>query len=507
MPPRDDITLIPDPAAPGVVNGTDSGDVIQTTYTDTDGDTFTNAGGTVAAGDGDDFVYGGHGGDTIDGGAGNDQLFGGNGDDLIGGGVGNDTLWGDDGNDTLYGNEGDDKLVGGGGDDLLIGGEGNDLLIGDGNPGDQGGLSPDDDPEAAYGNDTLVLSTGNDTAFGGSGDDVFELYDGFGNHVIVGGETGESEGDTINASEVTEGLSVVYTGNEQGTITGGGSTTNFSEIERTDLGSGDDNVQVMTSTTGHTNGGDGFDTLVLPDPEPGEPGPIVTITSETPYPGVPGATSKTGYVDFPDGTRLTFENYEEIICFAPGTRIDTLRGRVAVEDLVIGDQVLTRDNGFQPLVWTGRRDLSAADIAACPGAAPVRIAAGALGRGLPDADLVVSPRHRMLITGARAELMFGEREVLVCAADLLHLPGVSRVTEGPVSYLHVMCESHQILRAEAAWSESFQPAAAVLDALDAATRAELLALFPELATEAGQTAFASARAVLTPAEARALLAA
>ncbi|HHX91141.1 MAG TPA: Hint domain-containing protein, partial [Paracoccus sp.] len=195
-------------------------------------------------------------------------------------------------------------------------------------------------------------------------------------------------------------------------------------------------------------------------------------------------------------------------CFTPGTRIDTARGAVAVEDLVAGDKVLTRDNGYQPLAWTGRKDLDAATVAAHPGLAPVRIAAGALGAGLPARDLRVSPRHRMLISGPRAALMFGEREVLVAAADLLGLPGITQdAPGGAVSYVHVMCPGHEILRAEGSWSESFQPAALVLRGMAEETRAELLALFPELDSEAGQGSFTAARPALTPAEARALFAA
>jgi len=64
-----------------------------------------------------------------------------------------------------------------------------------------------------------------------------------------------------------------------------------------------------------------------------------------------------------------------------------------------------------------------------------------------------------------------------------------------------MCENHQILRAQGAWSESFQPSVSVLNALDAATRAELLALFPDLARRDQPPA----RPVLSGAEARELL--
>ena len=494
-----------------IVDGTETGETIDNSFIDADGDQVDNTGNVIEANGGNDTVFAGTGDDTISGGDGQDWIFGSDGNDLMSGNGDNDSLWGQMGEDTLYGNDGDDKLIGGEGDDLLIGGEGNDTLYGDDVFGDvNGDREPGDAPEPGYGNDTLVLDGGDDAAYGGSGDDTFRVFDGFGNHVIVGGETGEVNGDQIDATAMTEDTTVIYHGDEKGTMsTGTSGVTQFEEIENIYLGSGNDTVEILSSTmpsasTGYVNGGAGFDTLELPEPVPGEPAPVVTVTSETPYPGVPGATTKSGYVDFPDGSRLVFENFEEIICFVPGTRIDTLRGKVAVESLVPGDRVLTRDNGYQPLIWTGRRDLSAGEIAACPAAAPIRIAAGALGKGLPEADLLVSPRHRMLITGARAELMFGEREVLVAAADLLGLPGVSQDAPGAVSYVHVMCEAHQIIRAEGSWSESFQPAAGVLGALDAATRAELLGLFPALASGEG---YAAARAVLSSAEARALLAA
>ena len=490
-------TPIPD----GAVDGLDTGESMGSGYVDAQGDQIDNSGNTINANGGDDTVYGGWGDDTISGGAGQDFVFGGDGNDRIFGNDGNDSLWGDAGNDTLFGNDGDDKLIGGAGDDLLTGGLGDDTLYGDGVFGDNGGNLPSDAPEAGAGNDTLSLDGGNDIAYGGSGDDVFQIYDGFGNHVIVGGETGETGGDTIDASALTGNVSVIYSGDEAGTIDNGTNITGFDEIENLNLGSGDDRVEIVTSTTGTVNGGPGFDTLVLPDPAPGDPAPSVNVLSTVD--NGDGTFTYGGYVDFPDGSRMEFENFEEIICFTPGTLIDTLRGRVAVEDLVPGDKVLTRDNGYQPLAWVGSRDLSDAQMARCPQAAPIRIAAGALGANLPERDLVVSPRHRMLVSGARAELMFGEREVLVTAADLLGLPGVRQDAAVATRYIHVMCEAHEIIRAEGSWTESFQPAEAVVNALDAATRDELLGLFPAL----GALGFAAARPVLSGAEARMLFAA
>ncbi|WP_323037813.1 Hint domain-containing protein [Pararhodobacter sp.] len=367
MPPR---VINPDEieaqGTSGIVDGLDTGEVMGGLYTDADGDQITNDGSHILGNGGDDTVYAGYGDDTIDGGEGADVLFAGEGNDSVAGGIGDDSVWGDQGQDTLWGNEGDDKLIGGAGDDLITGGAGDDVLVGDLNPGDRGGMDPSDPAEPGFGNDTLVLDAGNDEAYGGSGDDEFRIFDGFGNHTIVGGETGETEGDTLNAGALSDDVSVIYTGDESGTITDGSGTANFTEIERLDLGSGDDRVEILTSTSGTVNGSDGFDTLVLPDPLPGETPPNVTITNT--IDNGDGTFTYSGYVDFDDGSRMDFENFEEIICFTPGTLIDTLRGKVAVETLVPGDKVLTRDHGYQSLAWVGRRDLTAAELATCPAA-------------------------------------------------------------------------------------------------------------------------------------------
>jgi hypothetical protein len=155
------------------------------------------------------------------------------------------------------------------------------------------------------------------------------------------------------------------------------------------------------------------------------------------------------------------------------------------------------------LRWVGRRDLPAAALQANPRFCPVLIRRGALGPNLPDRDMMVSPQHRMLVTGPRAELLFGEHEVLVAALHLVGLKGVERVAPQPVSYIHLLFDAHEIVRADGAWSESFQPGAQTLEGLNSDQRDEVLALFPELALD--PTCFAAARQTLKAHEARVLM--
>jgi hypothetical protein len=165
--------------------------------------------------------------------------------------------------------------------------------------------------------------------------------------------------------------------------------------------------------------------------------------------------------------------------------------------------ILTRDNGFQPLIWAGQRHLSASDLVVQPRLCPVRIGAGALGHGLPVRDMMVSPQHRMLVDGPRAEMLFGESEVLVAATHLTGLPGIEGLGPQGITYVHIMFDGHEIVCADGAWSESFQPAQRMMDGMGREQIEELLALFPELAVN--EVAFPSARQTLKAHEAKVLL--
>ncbi len=130
-------------------------------------------------------------------------------------------------------------------------------------------------------------------------------------------------------------------------------------------------------------------------------------------------------------------------CFCRGTLIRTARGEVAVEALVIGDLVVTVSGTLQPVRWIGRRAYHARFLRHA--VRPVRIAAGALGGGVPSRDLRVSPCHAMLIDG-----------LLIPAAQLVNGRSVTVDTAcDGVEYFHVELPQHDALWAEGAASESF----------------------------------------------------
>ena len=133
-------------------------------------------------------------------------------------------------------------------------------------------------------------------------------------------------------------------------------------------------------------------------------------------------------------------------CFLRGTRIATLRGEVAVEDLRIGDLVVTTA-GTQPVKWIGTRGFVTRLLHAHNRAAalPVRIAAGALDEAIPARDLLVSPDHMLCLD-----------DVLIPAGKLVNGITITRAEDVEVvQYFHIELPRHAVLTAEGALAESF----------------------------------------------------
>jgi hypothetical protein len=132
-------------------------------------------------------------------------------------------------------------------------------------------------------------------------------------------------------------------------------------------------------------------------------------------------------------------------CFLSGTRIATPSGPALVENLKIGDQVLTIDGHILPVRWIGRNTVSAR-LADPLRAMPIRISAGALSDGIPQRDLLLSPEHALLIDG-----------LLVQASALVNGLSITRESWMPETfvYYHVEVEHHSLIFAEGAAAETF----------------------------------------------------
>jgi len=197
------------------------------------------------------------------------------------------------------------------------------------------------------------------------------------------------------------------------------------------------------------------------------------------------------------GTTADRQSWDFVTCFTRGTEITTQTGNRPIEEIMVGDLVLTRDRGFQPVRWTGSRS-----VAAVGNFAPVLIRKDALGN---TQDLRVSQQHRMLLRGWQAEMVMGEPEILIPARHLVNDDTITIETGGQVEYFHLLLDQHELVYASGIASESFHPGATSWTTLDEETRAEIIALFPELETDGPKAYGRSARRTARRHEAALLL--
>lgn len=413
-------------------------------------------------------IDGGIDDDVITGDDGADRIVGGEGNDNIEGGIGNDTIFAgndpddgldlfdieDDGSNLLFGpdlrpDNGQDTVSGGEGNDLIFGADDDDVLAGDaGNDTIDGGVD-DDDISGGTGDDSLIGGQGDDTISGGDNNDLID--GGIGNDVL----SGNGDRDTfvnVNAGDVVDG---------------GEAGDDFDVLDLTGSAEAGQHIQVIYDPLNAENG-----TVEYRDDE----GDVVDT--------------------------LTFTNIENVIpCFTPGTLIATARGERRVEDLVQGDRIITRDNGIQAIRWVGAREMTGAEFEVAAHLKPILIQQGALGNGLPERDMMVSPQHRVLIANEKTSLYFDESEVLVAAKFLTGLDGVDVVDVSATTYIHIMFDQHEVVLSDGAWTESFQPGDQSLAGVGDTQRSEILELFPELETRTGIDGYTSARRALKKHEA------
>ncbi|MCT8330018.1 Hint domain-containing protein [Albidovulum sediminis] len=250
----------------------------------------------------------------------------------------------------------------------------------------------------------------------------------------------------------------------------------------------------------------------VPDQYEGDPVYVITVLGAGPG----GSNIRLFFLPDPTVTQADIESFGNgavplttfttnpppPVCFLRGTLIATPRGEVPVEDLKAGDEVLTASGDVAKVRFVASRRVSDAELVFRPDMRPVCIPASALGDGLPNADLWVSPQHRVLVRGWEAEMLFGENEVLVPAKHL-RIAAVAPVQPETVEYVHLMLDRHDIVLSNGIATESLFPGDTAIASLTAEARAEMERAFPEFA---GDWAFygPTARRTLTGREAQTL---
>ncbi len=146
-----------------------------------------------------------------------------------------------------------------------------------------------------------------------------------------------------------------------------------------------------------------------------------------------------------DGGSGLFITETEQPCYCRGTLILTDRGERRVEELQIGDRLVTLAGARRPIKWIGRRGYAGRHILGRQDILPICIKPGALRDDVPRRDLWISPHHAMFLEG-----------VLIEARDLVN--GVSIVQAAQVDeveYFHLELDTHDVILAEGAPSETF----------------------------------------------------
>ena len=176
------------------------------------------------------------------------------------------------------------------------------------------------------------------------------------------------------------------------------------------------------------------------------------------------------------GYNLTADRQDsQPLCFTPGVHITCPHGDRPVEDLAVGDLIMTMDHGPQPIRWIGRRK-----FAALGRLAPIRINQGVLGA---TRAFEVSPQHRVLLCGPEAELMFAAPQVLGSAKHLVDGENISVRYGGEVDYIHLLLDRHEIIWANGVATETLLLGKSGEKSLDQDSLDEILTIFPALGSE------------------------
>jgi hypothetical protein len=149
-------------------------------------------------------------------------------------------------------------------------------------------------------------------------------------------------------------------------------------------------------------------------------------------------------IAIPQDANLTY-NGVAVVCFCAGTQIATPGGEVSVEQLRIGDRVLTAHHGARPVTWIGQGKVLATR-GRRSAATPVIVRKGALADNVPNRDLRVTKAHALYIDDVLIPVEFLVNHRTILWDD--------RAQE--VAIYHVELDSHDVLIANGAPAESYR---------------------------------------------------
>jgi len=152
----------------------------------------------------------------------------------------------------------------------------------------------------------------------------------------------------------------------------------------------------------------------------------------------------------PDITTLPVTGGFDPVCYLADTMVETVTGEKPVQDLQVGDEVVTRDaSGIvstQPVIWTGKSRLKAnPTLSDDRSGFPIRIKAGALADDVPHQDLLITSEHAVFLEGH-----FIPARMLVNGRTISYDRSIAEY-----DYFHFETARHGIVRVNGAASETY----------------------------------------------------
>ena len=147
----------------------------------------------------------------------------------------------------------------------------------------------------------------------------------------------------------------------------------------------------------------------------------------------------------------TYLTADQVVCFLAGSMIRTSEGDVAVEDIQIGDQLVTFDwkhnkEVTHPVVWVGKAHAKVrAGLPDDEAGYPVRVLKDAVADGVPYKDMLITAEHCLFFEGK-----FVPVRMLVNGVSIFYDKSITSY-----DYYHVETDQHSVITADGMLTESY----------------------------------------------------
>lgn len=142
--------------------------------------------------------------------------------------------------------------------------------------------------------------------------------------------------------------------------------------------------------------------------------------------------------DFEDHITVAHPKTANIAGLAGGTTVITMSGETLVEDLKVGDRIITRDAGMSVL-----REIRSSTVKVMP----ISIKAGSLGHTRPECEIIVGPDTLIHIRDWRAKALFDADVATVKAKRLIDSEFVTEESSTTLTTYELVFDRQHIIYA------------------------------------------------------------